>query len=164
MELAAFDVIAIVVLLFMGIRTALKGFVAEFMTFLALILGLAAAVLLTSSLSVLLIPYIGDTFWTPVAAFLALFLLVYLFLKIIEATLHRIIERVSLEKLDQALGFFLGIIEGFLILSVLIFILQIQTIVDVEGLFEESVVAGFIKQIIPVGARYLEQYLRTSHV
>ena len=164
MELAAFDVIAIVVLIVMGVRTAFRGFVAEFMTALAFIVGIGAAVLLTSSITVVLVPYLGDTFWTPVVAFLSIFLIVYLLLKIIEVTLHRIIDRIQLEKLDQALGFFLGMVEGFLLLAVIVFVLQVQTFLDVEGLFRESIVAGFIREIIPVGARYIEERLRNAHV
>ncbi len=162
--MAAFDVIAIVVLIVMGVRTALKGFVAEFMTALALIVGISGAVLLTSTVSALLAPYIGETFWTPVAAFLLVFLLLYLLLKLIEATLHRIIARIQLEKLDQSLGFFLGLVEGFLLLAVLVFILQLQNFVSVRGLFEESIAAAFIREIIPVGAQFIEERLKNSHV
>lgn len=162
--MAAFDVIAIVVLIVMGVRTALKGFVAEFMTALALIVGIGGAVLLTSTVSALLAPYIGETFWTPVAAFLMVFLLLYLLLKLIETTLHRIIARIQLEKLDQSLGFFLGLVEGFLILAVLVFLLQLQTFVPVQGLFEESVAAAVIRDVIPVGARFIEERLKNGHV
>ncbi len=164
MEFAAFDVVSIVVIITMGVRTAFKGFVAEFMSVLALLIGIAAALLLASSVSILLVPYIGETFWTPIAAFLLVFLIVYLLLKLIEATLHRIIERIQLEKLDQSLGFFLGMLEGFLILAVIVFLLQLQSFMEVEGLFEESFIAGFIREIIPVGARFIEERLKVGYV
>lgn len=162
--MAAFDVVAIVILIVMGVRTAFKGFVAEFLTALALAGGIGAAVLLTSDVSELLVPHIGETFWTPVAAFLLIFLVVYILLKIIEATLHRIIDRIQLEKLDQSLGFFLGLVEGFLLLSVAVFLLQLQTFVEVEALFEKSVAADFIRKVIPIGARYIEEQLKGSNV
>ncbi|WP_394701363.1 CvpA family protein [Marispirochaeta aestuarii] len=50
----------------------------------------------------------GDSPWNRVIAFLAIFLSVYLILKIAEGLLYRLIEAVHLENLDRALGFFWG--------------------------------------------------------
>ncbi|MFO7849625.1 MAG: CvpA family protein [Spirochaetia bacterium] len=162
--MAAFDVIAIVVIIAMGVRTAFKGFVAEFMTALSLIVGIGGAVLLTSKVSELLVPYIGATFWTPVAAFLLIFIIVYLLFKLLETSLHRIIDRIKLEKLDQSLGFFLGMVEGFIMLAVLLFLLELQSTVEVEGLFENSIAAEVIRDIIPIGAAYIEDRLGDVNV
>ena len=85
-------------------------------------------------------------------------------IKIIESTLHRIIERVELEKLDQALGFFLGLIEGFLFLALLVFILQLQTVVEVGPFLEESFLAQVLQKIIPVGTQFLEERLQSYSV
>ncbi|MFP4179931.1 MAG: CvpA family protein [Spirochaetaceae bacterium] len=157
--MAAFDVIAIVVLIAMGVRTAFKGFVAEFMTALSLIVGIGGAVLLTSRVSELLIPYIGATFWTPVVAFLLVFIVVYLLFKLLETSLHRLIDRIRLEKLDQSLGFFLGMVEGVILLAVILFFLELQSLVDVEGLFKNSIAADFIRKLIPIGAGFIEERL-----
>lgn len=164
MNLAVFDVIGLLVLLAAGVRCAFRGFVAEFLSALALITGLAAAVIFTAALSPVLVPYLGETMWTPIVAFLIIFLIAYVLIKILESTLHRVIERVELEKLDQALGFFLGLIEGFLFLAILVFVLQLQTVVDVKPFLEESFLAGILQKIIPVGARFLEERLQSYRV
>jgi len=164
MNLAVFDVIGIVVLLAAGFRCAFRGFVAEFLSVLAFMTGLVLSVLGTSALTPVLAPYLGETFWTPIAAFLILFLTGYIIVKIVESTLHRLIERIQLEKLDQALGFFLGLIEGLLILAVLVFILQLQNAVDVRSFLDDSFLAGVLRKIIPVGARFLEQRLQEQSV
>jgi len=164
MSLAVFDVIGILILLAAGIRCTFRGFVAEFLSALALITGVAAAVVFTATLSPVLAPYIGNNLWTPIISFLLIFLVGYAFIKIIESTFHRVIERVELEKLDQALGFFLGLIEGFLVLALLVFVLQLQTVVEVRPFLEESFLARFLQQIIPVGARFLEERLQNYNV
>lgn len=164
MNLAVFDVIGILILLAAGVRCAFRGFVAEFLSALALITGLAAAVIFTATLSPLLVPFLGETMWTPIVAFLLIFLVGYALIKILESTLHRVIERVELEKLDQALGFFLGLVEGFLFLAILVFVLQLQTVVDVRAFLEESFLARILQQIIPVGARFFEERLQSYSV
>lgn len=164
MNLAVFDVIAVVVILVLGVRTAFKGFVSEFMTTLALLVGVGTALIFTSRVATLLTPHIGDTFWTPVVAFLIIFLVAYIVLKIIEATLHRIIDKIQLEKLDQSLGFVLGVLEALLLLAVVVFLLQLQTLISVETLFEESYVAKFLQKIIPIGAEYIEEQLQNTNV
>ncbi len=164
MNLAVFDVIGILVLLAAGVRCAFKGFVAEFLSALAIITGLAAAVIFTATLSDVLSPYLGETLWTPIIAFLLIFLIGYVLIKIVESTLHRIIERVELEKLDQALGFFLGLIEGFLFLALLVFVLQLQTVIEIGPFLEESFLARILQQIIPVGAQFLEERLQSYSV
>lgn len=162
--MAVFDVIGIVVLLAAGFRCAFRGFVTEFLSVLAVLTGLTLAVLFTSALTPVLAPYLGESFWTPIVAFLIIFLVGYLIIKIIESTLHRIIEKIQLEKLDQALGFFLGLVEGLLVLAILVFVLQLQNVIEVKALLEESYIARVLQRIIPVGAQFLEQRLQEQSV
>jgi membrane protein required for colicin V production len=161
---AVFDVIGIVVLLAAGFRCAFRGFVTEFLSVLAVLTGLTLSVLFTSALTPVLAPYLGESFWTPIVAFLIIFLVGYLIIKVIESTLHRIIEKIQLEKLDQALGFFLGLVEGLLVLAILVFVLQLQNVIEVKALLEESYIARVLQRIIPVGAQFLEQRLQEQSV
>jgi len=164
MNFAVFDVIGIVVLLAAGFRCAFRGFVAEFLSVLAVLTGLTLSILFTSSLTPVLAPYLGETFWTPIVAFLLIFLIGYVIIKIIESTLHRLIEKIQLEKLDQALGFFLGLVEGIIILAVLVFILQLQNVIDVKDLLADSFIARVLQKIIPVGTQFIETRLHEQSV
>jgi membrane protein required for colicin V production len=164
MNLAVFDVIGIVILLAAGIRCAFRGFVAEFLSALAVIVGLASAVLFTSALAPVLAPYLGEHIWTPVAAFLLIFLLGYVVVKIVESSLHRLIDRIELEKLDQTLGFILGVVEGIIFLALLVFILQLQSVVEVDAFLENSFLSRVLQKIIPVGARFIEERLQNYSV
>jgi membrane protein required for colicin V production len=97
-------------------------------------------------------------------AFLLLFVITYLLVKLLESLLHGLVERIQLEKLDQALGFFLGLVEGFLLLAVLVFLLRIQPLLDVENLFAGSFLADLMQRIIPVGAQFIEEKLQDYRV
>ena len=61
------------------------------------------------------------------------------------------------EKLDQALGFFLGLIEGFLLIVILVFLLKAQPVFSVEHLMENSFAASIADKIIPLGTRIIEE-------
>ncbi len=63
----------------------------------------------------------------------------------------------QLEKLDQSLGFFLGLIEGFLLIVILVFALQTQQIFDIAYLFENSYASSIAEKIIPFGTKLIEE-------
>lgn len=156
MHIVAFDIVSLVVILIMAVRAVFRGFIDEFLSMASVILGLAAALIFTDKVSVLVEKYIHNTFWSPVVAFLLLFLAVYIIVKILENALNSIIEKVHLEKLDQSLGFFLGIIEGSLIVVLIVFILEVQPLIAVDSLFDNSVAYQIADKIIPLGREILE--------
>jgi membrane protein required for colicin V production len=97
-------------------------------------------------------------------AFLVLFVLTYLLVKLLESLLHGLVERIQIEKLDQALGFFLGLVEGFLLLAVLVFVLRVQPLFEVDQLFAGSFLADLMQRLIPVGAQFIEEKLQEYRV
>ena len=140
----------------MAVRAVFRGFIDEFLSMAAVILGLAAALIFTGKLSVLVEKYIHSEFWSPVVAFLLLFLVVYIVVKILENALNSLVEKVQLEKLDQSLGFFLGIIEGALLVVLIVFILEVQPFFEIKSLFTGSIAYQAADKIIPIGKELLE--------
>ncbi len=164
MEFAIFDAIGVIILIVAAIRGAFRGFVTELMSALSVLAGVLVAIVFTSPATPWLIPYIGDTFWTPVVAFLVLFVGTYLLVKLLESLLHGLVDRIQIEKLDQALGFFLGLVEGVLLLAVLVFVLQVQPMFEVGRLFTDSFLADLMQRFIPVGAQFIEERLQDYRV
>jgi membrane protein required for colicin V production len=164
MEFTAVDIVILVILLVTAVRCAFRGFVAEIMAFAAVLLGLIAAVLFGGMVTPVLESYLGETVWTPVASFLGIFLLAYIVVKLFEGALYRLIEKIRLEKMDQALGFFLGLVEGVLIIVLLIFLVRIQPIFDPEPLFRGSFFVPLLEKLIPVGSGIIEGALQNSRV
>lgn len=164
MNFVAVDIVALVIILVAAIRCAFKGFIAEIMSFAALIVGLAAAIIFGGLATPLIEPYLGQTMWTPIAAFLGVFLVAYILMKLFEGALHRLIDKINLEKMDQALGFFLGAIEGALILLLLYFLINIQPLFDVEPLFQGSRVAPILDKLLPLGQEFMNSALGKERV
>lgn len=160
MNIVAFDIVSIIILLILAIRVTFRGFVAEIMSVASVLVGLIIAVIFTHPVSILLQEYIGESFWNTVIAFLGLFLISYLIIKIFENSLNSLIEKVQLEKLDQSLGFFLGLVEGFLFIVILVFVLRAQPLFEVDKLLENSFSASVADKIIPIGTKIIEGKIR----
>lgn len=150
MEFNALDIVFGVVLLVAAVRCAFRGFIAEVMSMAALILGIGLAVLFSNLAADYLEPYLGDSMWNQVIGFLAIFLLVYLVVKIFEGALHRLFEKIQLERLDRALGFVLGVAEGLLVISIAIIVIYLQPFVPPERIVGNSIVTTVILRVLPL--------------
>ncbi len=155
MTINPLDIFILLVMLIFVLRSTIRGFVQEFASVAALLLGILVAVLFNGLVGSLLEQYIGVSMWNRIIAFLALFIVVYLIVKLSEAGLKNLIENARLENLDRALGFFLGLIEGALVSFVIMFVLYIQPFVSVDGLFEESWSGKLLSPLFPYAARIL---------
>jgi membrane protein required for colicin V production len=93
--------------------------------------------------------YLGDSIWNQIISFLGLFLVTYLAIKIFEGALRAIVERINADNLDHALGFFLGVAEGLLLIFVLLLIIQIQPFINLDEAIDESVFAIALRPLLP---------------
>ncbi len=159
MKLNPLDIVFIVLIAAGAIRCAFKGFISEVMSFAALILGIVAAVFFSKAGAGLIDTYVGFSNWNQIIAFLAIFLVVYLVVKLIEGILHRLLDKIHLERLDRVLGFFLGFVEGALVVVLLVYLMRVQPIFDLQSLLDSSGIARFVLDIIPVAANSEGQVL-----
>jgi len=159
-SIAGIDIVFGIVILFMGIRAAIRGFVRELLGTGALILGVVVAMVFSGSAAGLIDQYMGPSIWSQVIAFLALFLIVYLVVKIFESALNRLIERIHLDQLDHALGLFLGLIEGVVVVFVLLLLIQLQPFFAPESLIAGSLTARLLVPLMP----FVSEFLRTGRL
>jgi len=155
LNLSGLDIVFLVIALFFTLRVAIKGFVKEFMSMAAVLLGIAVAVLFSGVAARYAEPYLGDGAWSQVVAFLALFLIVYVVVKLFESGLYRLVEHIHLEALDRALGFFLGLAEGVIAVFLLILVLQLQPVFDAEPILRESVFARLLLPLLPYAQQFI---------
>ena len=149
------DIVFLVVIAFLAIRAAIRGFVKELLGTAALFLGIAVAVLFSGLAAQFIEEYMGPTIWSQVIAFLGLFLIVYIIVKVFEGALNRLIERIHLDQLDHALGFFLGLIEGLLVVFILLLLIQIQPFFEPDSLIADSFLARLMLPFLPFAAEFL---------
>lgn len=155
MDLTGLDIVFLIVIVFMALRGVFRGFVREFMAMAAIILGIAVAVIFSGIAAVYIQPWVGAGAWSQVIAFLALFLVTYLVVRIFENALNRLMEKINLESLDRALGFFLGVAEGLLLTFVGVLVLQVQPVFDTRQILAESIIAQFMLPLLPYAERLI---------
>jgi len=143
------DIIIMLLIIAAAIRGAIKGFVAEAASMAALILGIGGAILFSRKLSLVLEKYLGRTAWNQLITFLLIFLVVYIAIKLLEGILHAIFEKLNLNKLDSALGFFLGIAEGLLLCGLALFVLNWQPVFETHELLRNSVFYRLLLPFLP---------------
>lgn len=155
MGFAGIDIVFGILLVFAAMRSGIRGFVREFMSMAALILGIGIAVVFSGQVAMFVDQYLETAAWSQVVAFLGLFLAVYLGVKLFESALNRLVDRINLDNLDHALGFFLGVAEGLLLIFVLLLGLQVQPFFDSTAVVEESVFAEALMPLLPYASRLL---------
>ena len=149
MSFASIDIVFAVLILVLAVRGAIRGFVAEFGSVAALFLGLGGAIALYKAVAALLDRWFGASLWNSLIAFLVVFLLIYLVVKALERLLAALFDKLDLERLDRAIGLFLGLAEGLLLVGVLLVLLNWQPFFDTRGLLRESLFARFLSPLLP---------------
>jgi len=159
MTFEVLDIIALVILLVAGLRAMFKGFIKEFMAKAGILIGFLIALMFSSSLA----PYIDTQFgfgtWSNIAAFAALFLAGFLVAKLVANTLRSVIEGLHLAFLDNILGFVFGLIEGAIIISFMVFLLRLQSVIDIESFLSQSWVVELLEPIAPYSVKLFEETL-----
>ena len=151
MNLAAADVIFILLIALLMIRCYLKGFVSEVLSVAAIVLGIFASLYFHKKVADLLREHYmpGLEIIPEIIAFIGLFVAVFIIVKIFEILLKGIIRGVNLGSADKFLGLIFGFAEGILLVSLILFILQlIKPIYDAAEILENSFFANFLLPII----------------
>ncbi|HUZ17904.1 MAG TPA: CvpA family protein [Spirochaetia bacterium] len=150
MALAPLDVIFLAIVGLAAIRCAMRGFVAEVMSVAAIIGGVVAAIFLSGPLARYIGQHYGDSVWNRIIAFLAIFVCCYLIVKIFERAIYRVVDGINLDKLDRALGFFLGVAEGLLVVVIVVLVMEAQPFFKVDNILAASRAAVIIMKLFPV--------------
>lgn len=127
-----------ILILIFGLTAFARGFVASVFGKAAWIAGLLCGIFFNKQIAVHLRPKISNEILCVVLSFLIVFVVIFLLVKIFEIILQKIFENKILGSLNRGLGLLFGLIEGFAIVCLIIFILGIQPFIDTGNLFHDS--------------------------
>ena len=132
------------------IRCFLKGFVSEFLSLAAIVLGLLTALFLYKNGGAFLRKqFMNDSNILPeIIAFAVLFIVVFIIVKIIEKMLIDIIDQVSLTDADGYIGIAFGLAEGIAVVSLALFLIKIQPLFDPGSILNDSFFARLLLPLI----------------
>jgi membrane protein required for colicin V production len=149
------DWIFVVILALLAFRCMRKGFVAEILSMAALIVGILAALLLYRPAGELLVSW-GLVAKPPalpeILGFIVAFLAAFLAMRLVGRLISEGVEAAELGGLDGALGFFLGLAEGLLVVCLFLVAMSLlepalKTIPGFSKLLSDS---AFARVILPI--------------
>ena len=153
MNIAVIDIVFASIVLILVVRCALRGFIEEFMSMAALVLGVLFAVLFFKPGAAFVSGKLGVTMLPEVVSFIALFLIAFIIVKIFEKILCGIIERIDMAGLDKGLGVVLGLVEGLLVVSVALFVVSVQPLFDPTNLLDKSLFAKYLMPFVTMAGQ-----------
>ena len=153
------DVFFTIIILFMTIKAIVRGFVREFLGLAAVGLGILLAVLFSAMLGDFISANFGHSNWNQLIAFLIIFLVSYLLIKVFENGLNALIDRINLERLDRSLGLFFGLLEGAAIVMIIVFVIEVQPFFNTEQIEADSWYIQTIHKFMPDGETIIKETL-----
>ncbi len=162
MSLTFLDIIFLLIILFIAIHGVVNGFIKEFFSKVALVAGVFFAILFFAKLSPFINKHIESSFVASILSFLLIFVVVYLIIRIIQHFVGTFFQGEILGGLDRALGFFFGVAEGLLVVSLILIILYAQPWFDLQKVFEDSFFHGMLQKVLSTPTSYVKGFI--AHV
>jgi membrane protein required for colicin V production len=146
MSFSALDIVFAILILLLSLRCFFRGFITELMSMASLVLGLLAAFLFHKPASAFVMEkWLPDSvILADIIATAALFIIVFLAIKILERIIQDIISAVDLGGLDRFIGLLFGFVEGVLLVTLIVWVISIQPLFDPRPLLDSSVIARIL--------------------
>lgn len=161
MTITVFDAVLLVLVMILTVRGAIVGFVSEFFSKAAVILGTLAAVLFYRKLSPYVSDALGPDIYPQAVSFLVIFLVVYLVVKLFQHLAGTAVQGDTMTSLDRALGVFLGIAEGVVLVAVIIMFLRAQKWFDAGVLLDGSLIDRLVGPLVRSGPSAFSGFIKT---
>jgi membrane protein required for colicin V production len=150
MHFEIIDIIFAILIALVVIRSGLRGIVEELLSMASLVLGLLASFFFyRAGGNFIRARFMPDMEIIPnVLAFIGLFVIVLIAVKILQFILQDILRRINLGGLDRFLGVLFGLLEGAALVSLVLFILSVQPLFDEGVLLENSFFARYLIPLV----------------
>ncbi|MGP1587004.1 MAG: CvpA family protein [Treponemataceae bacterium] len=141
------DILFFIILLIFIVLSTIEGFVKSCLSKAAFVVSVFIAAAFTPNALVIVKKAIDIKYLSVGLAFIFVFIVAFLLLKIIQLLIEKIFSGRILGSLDHALGFFWGAIFGLAVIVVFLVILKIQPFVDCSQILNQSVFARYLLPI-----------------
>ena len=119
------DIIILCILAYFGFNGFRCGFIKEISKIISMIVGFVAASKFHKYIEPYLEDYVSNLTVLSIISYLIIFFIVVIIINIISNLLTKFFDIISLGWLNRLVGCILGIIKGILIVSLIIFVIQI---------------------------------------
>jgi len=142
------DIIFSILVALLALRCFFKGIVYELMTKASILGSAFLAIIFYRIVGVWLSKIAELGSFAPIAGFIVVALVVFIIMKLLQASIATIVEGLNIRSLDRVLGLFLGIAEGILLCALILIALRLQPIFDLSKIFEGSFFARILLPLI----------------
>ncbi|MDR2418773.1 MAG: CvpA family protein [Treponema sp.] len=146
------DIICTLLILLFVLRCSVRGFVKELMSMAATAFGLIVGAFFYKDVAAFIRTQImPETKGVPeILGFIVLFVIVFAVVRIVCVMLKGILEQMNLVGVDRFLGAVFGLVEGLAVVSLILFLINIQPVIDREKILSGSI---FAERLLPLVSR-----------
>jgi membrane protein required for colicin V production len=156
-HIAVIDVIFIALIVVFALKAGLKGFIEEVFSTAAIVFGILAGFFFYKNGAIFIrikLPDLQNIQVLPeLLSFTALFVIVFIVIKLLENIITSIASRIHLGGIDHFLGVLVGILKGISVVSVVLFVISIQPLFNRDLVLKESffnaILSPFIAHFFP---------------
>lgn len=155
MNIVPIDICFILILVIFIISACVKGFVKELFGKISVIASLALGVVFTPKLEVYVNKSIANTAVAKAISFLLIFVVVFLIVRILQHFVEKLFAGDIMKSLDRSLAIVLGLVEGLVVCTAVLFVLLNQNFFDASGLIEGSLFYSLLHGFIDNSQAYI---------
>lgn len=149
MTFGLIDWVFLVIIAVFMLIALIRGFVKQIFDHAAWILGIVFAIFFYSKVAELFNGKIENIILCDILAFIAIFAATFIIIKLLGMIFHKIAQFELIRGIDRFLGAAFGVVEGFAIVCLIMFIMNIQPFADASGILEQSYFYGLMNKFIP---------------
>ncbi len=159
MMFSLLDLIFALFVLFFALSAMHAGFMREVLGKLAVIFGILGGVFISPLVSPNLLPFVKVGVLATILAFMLVFSAVFLIVKIVQVILVKTVRHGVIKKLDGALGFLLGFVEGTLLVCAFLVAIVAQPWINTGSLLENCAILSFLEPYLNPAVSFVSSRL-----
>jgi membrane protein required for colicin V production len=163
---AVIDIVFSILIVLLLVHGFVKGFIDRIFSWGGLVLAVWLAVLLhPQGADFIRSRVMSEVRFVPeILAFVAIFAIVMIGVKLLERILKNIVDGAHLGGIDKLLGLVFGLVEGITLTMLVIFLLSVQPVFDVGVILNESFIAGILHPLIRHALERGEGIINTTFI
>jgi membrane protein required for colicin V production len=144
------DMVFIVLSAILFLRGLVRGLIKEFFSIGAIFFGALGSFLFSKNVAVFIREnYLPGVERIPeLLGYIIVFIIIFFICKLLQKLLSDIISGLNLEPVDKVLGGVFGLAEGFIAITLILFVMYIQPVFDFSELLNGSFFDNFIRPVI----------------
>ena len=165
-NISVIDMIFLILIVLLVIRVYFRGFIGEFFSWASKIVAIWVAVLLHQAGAGFIRSKVMENvqYIPEILAFVAIFLIIVLLSKMLEHVLKDVIMGAKLGGANKILGAIFGLVEGFTVVALILFLLAVQPLFDASGILSNSIFAEILLPIISIPIERGAEMINTAYI